>query len=415
MSSLDAKVIAVFGSYNRQSVGDKAILISLIDLLFRVSNTPLKIMVICFDAAAIEQEIKWYWWAQHVSAVSIFSSRIQETIPGNLSSARGALRRMPKWLLTSCSILKFILRHPRKLATGADLLIIGGGNLFMDLFLNWPIRPFAIARQFKRNNVPIVIAGVGAYPIKTRFGNVLLKSVARSAAKVFVRDRETLRFFKDTCRVPAKIKPDLAFSLPVINRCADPVSLSRILAVNVAPVFGPNWPYSNNVKYKIYLDLMADGLYKFVSKQGKGWNLSFVDTNYPTDREGTIGVIQRLIEKGIEQSRIKYSDHLLSAQEIIQEFRVAKVAIVTRLHAGIMSLVAGCPVVGVAYQPKVRDVFKNIGLGENIVNIDALEKLESHLSRFEGAKQKYILSNHFLVALDEMNQGMVREALACMS
>jgi len=68
---MDSKYITIFGSYNSGSIGDKAILVSLLDLLFRVADFPIKINVVAFNPEAIEAEIKVFPWSPSVYVCSI--------------------------------------------------------------------------------------------------------------------------------------------------------------------------------------------------------------------------------------------------------------------------------------------------------------------------------------------------------
>ena len=129
---------------------------------------------------------------------------------------------------------------PSDVARHSDGLIIGGGNLLMDLFPNWPIRPFGIAREFHRMNTPVVLAGVGAFPIETWWGKYFLRHLAKSASQVWVRDRQTEAFLNSQWRVPAIYHPDFAFSFPMheLDRCQKESPSEEFIAVNIAPVYG---------------------------------------------------------------------------------------------------------------------------------------------------------------------------------
>src|SRR5690606_36937569 len=150
---------------------DKAILISLIELLFKNAGTRITIQVVCFDAQAVKAELNGFEWSSSVDVVPIYTNSPSSVQPAGAERSGGLKNKIRKFIPSGAihllNSIKFFLTFTPKFDTKADLLIIGGGNLLMDMFPSWMIMPFTVSRKF---NGPYTIAGVGAFPIKTLLG-----------------------------------------------------------------------------------------------------------------------------------------------------------------------------------------------------------------------------------------------------
>jgi polysaccharide pyruvyl transferase WcaK-like protein len=411
MNIKEFKKVVIFGSYNKQSVGDKAILISIIDLLFKNTKVQLKIEVICFDAEAIKEELSTFPWSPEVNVISFNKSSIKVDMVKKSSFKKAKWKKLvPLSLLHSLNSIRFYLKYKPNFNTDADLLIIGGGNLLMDMFPSWLIMPFLISRKF---SCPYVIAGVGAFPIKTELGNFLIKRLLKKSALNFVRDEKTYNLIKNKYRLPCALHPDFAFSYP--NTIKSDGKIDEIIAVNIAPIYGEQWPYTNKDKYNNFINMLTESLFNHVLAKKTDSKILFFDSNYPTDRSGAKDVINQLLLKGINKSRLIYLDKLLSSHEIIQILNDAKYCIVTRLHAGILALDANLPVLGIAYQPKVKDVFNLVGLGNNVIDIDDINELPKFLENFSDNYHMYTLKDDVKKDLVMKNNSVIKRILEVMN
>ncbi|WP_316790867.1 polysaccharide pyruvyl transferase family protein [Pedobacter frigoris] len=403
------KKIVIFGSYNKQSVGDKAILISIIDLLFRNSANKIVVEVICFDSEAIQEELKFFPWSPSVNVVP-FQENLQYAPGKKLSvGVKNKLGKfIPRSLIHAISSVKFYYNYKPKFDTNADLLIIGGGNLLMDLFPSWLIMPYVITRRFK---CPYVIAGVGAFPIKTLFGSLIIKRLLKSSSLNYVRDKKTYDLVKKGYGIDCNLHPDFAFSYPTeVEENGD--KNENMIAVNIAPIFSPQWPYSDEAKFENFINIIAEGLYYELLNNNAYNKLLFFDSNYPTDRLGALNIINKLLAMGIDKSRLVYKDEITSSQGIVNMLRGVKFCIVTRLHAGILALDAGVPVLGIAYQPKVRDVFHLAGLDKGVIDIKEIDGFSLFLRDFSENSSDFKLSKEVKGNLRIKNEVVIKRILA---
>ena len=157
------KDIAIFGSYNKSSIGDKGILIGLIRTIFD-HDSDIKITIYCMDKEDIERELAGYNFSNKLQVVQIGTSplinnknRNKTSLDNYLLNFKVSLNTIAKnsrlfnYFWECFSILKkyfsfrkfnFVSKH--------DLLIIGGGNLLMDLYKTWPIILYSISLKAQR-------------------------------------------------------------------------------------------------------------------------------------------------------------------------------------------------------------------------------------------------------------------------
>ena len=418
--------LTVFGSYKSNSIGDIAILISLLDLLFSEAPGKLSVTLLLLNAGDFEDELEPYPWSSFVAMRSLQSptNRVKSgtvrVSAARSSKLRTLLRNLgvhsPRSVHVFRDMRRFLRSLPSDLPQESDGLIIGGGNLLMDLFPNWPIRPYSIEREFHRANKPVVLAGVGAFPIRTWCGKFLLWRLAGSASQVWVRDRRTEAFLNGQWRIPAIYHPDFAFSFPLQKEPPhrEENRNDGFIAVNIAPVYGQNWPYQEPKKYEQFIDGVAQALFQYAQRHESAL-FSFFDTNYPTDRPATLDLIDRLTKMGILRARIIYADRRLSAEEIARSTVNVSLTLVTRLHAGILALRLGSPLLAIAYQPKVNDVLESVGLSKSIVGIDRVDTLSERIREVERVPESFRLSSEDLGMLDQQNRETVRSIITRMS
>ncbi|MEO9517717.1 MAG: polysaccharide pyruvyl transferase family protein [Paracoccaceae bacterium] len=126
--------------------------------------------------------------------------QFRQVIFKNRNLALKVLPRLPRWLRQQ--IMQFVLgRKLRNLAPvwsetlkDADLAIIGGGQLFSDADLNFPIKIALVAELCNTLNVPMAIYGVGAAMGWTAKGRELFnRLVSQNLVHVAVRDENSQR------------------------------------------------------------------------------------------------------------------------------------------------------------------------------------------------------------------------------
>ncbi len=164
------------------------------------------------------------------------------------------------------------------------------------------------------------------------------------------------------------VGPDLALgiSLPenVFSNIRDSVF------VNVAAVYSERWPIKDVSKFELYIENICELLILLLQKTNIK-HIFLFNTNYPLDDLASLKLMGLLGEKRLG-FKVHYLEGKRSVGELLGFLSRAKLALVTRLHAGILAELAGSDLVAVSYQPKVEDVLSAYFPGARIVNIDKL-------------------------------------------
>lgn len=276
-----------------------------------------------------------------------------------------------------------------------DIVIIGGGGLFQDIYNRYPVPFFtalSLLARFYRKLLVLYCVGIG--PINTLIGKRLCKLVVESADMVSVRDSESRDLLKD-------------FGvMKEIHLSADPVFLLR-----------PQWNERVRDIVKKY-DLDGNGTVVGVCVH----DLLFWDDK---NRETLVDALDTLaIERGLRivflplgayneyrYSR-KVSDNVdmvaskriagrmkgrysiisddLYPQELLAVMERMDLIISMRLHGLIMGLTVNVPVIAITYkeESKLKNLMKRINHEDKLFNVCDLEK-EKLLEKID-----YILSEN---------------------
>lgn len=380
--------IVVFGSYSGGSIGDTAILLGLISSMVRVLGPDLRIEVLVARPFDLNSELRDLSLDVEVIQTPIFREHSGkqgrwESISGKAQKALARLRG--RAAINEKAVLGSFV--------GADLLIIGGGNLIMDLYRKWPLLMGRVCELASLVGLSYGFLGVGAAPINSVSGAKHLKQAVDGAEFVYFRDDESKRFCERELGLRSgKTCADLVFG---IDDGSISVEKRNWLLVNVASVYSSRWPEVDESSFYKYVDDMAALVASAVA--GSHFDRVVVfNTNYPLDDLGAVEFVSRLSEY-ISPDLIAYERGSRRVSELLSLCREGRVSIVTRLHAGLISCLGGVPVFGVAYQPKVRDVFSKTGCVHRVVPIGeigqvnvqrCIDELEEEVSLARKEKQE---------------------------
>lgn len=354
------KNIVIFGSYNGISIGDTAILLGLLSSLERLYGNTINVNVLVsreFDLTADAKAIG----LQVLPQTTTWNKK--RKWPAN------SIFRILRW-----SKKKFFQLPPidakqiENVLANADYLIIGGGNLVMDLFPVWPKIMLEAIRVANKLQVPYCLLGVGASPVNNSESKSALRHCLNGATHVYFRDKGSQRFCEEILNIAgSRVMPDLAFGIMPGKKSIGNQRAGKAL-VNVASVFGRRWPVKKPGKFHSYITGMAH-LVKQICKECGIHTIYLYNTNL-NDNQG-VNCFKEFFD--CREGNFK----LLTVQsnkvsDMLDLTRSAEVAIVTRLHAGLIAALGGCKVVAVAYHPKVKDVLGKTSTAWRIIDIDNL-------------------------------------------
>jgi polysaccharide pyruvyl transferase WcaK-like protein len=357
-------------------------------------------------------EIKQYKWSNRIGVISLSTSKSPLDIhPVTKTLYNRIFTNLPSIFQNFVRIAWYSLKIFRSnLIFDSSGLIIGGGNLLMDLYPSWPSRMFLVSRKFSNAGLPVTYAGVGAFPIKTRIGEFLLKESVRKAALVFVRDQKTKDLIVRKWKISARYHPDFALSFPINKEKVSEKKKETSIAINFAPVYSNAWPYHDDKKYYNFLNTISRCLYEYFTNADPKPSFWFYDTNL-SDQVGTEELINNLIGLGVLEGNIEYERKDYTSSEIAKILSKMQYAIVTRLHAGLLALRVETPIIAIVYQPKVKDVLFSFGLRKGVVDIQDVSRIHSLIEEVNIDDREFRLSQEQLNTLDSYNREVINEIL----
>ncbi|MDA3835416.1 MAG: polysaccharide pyruvyl transferase family protein [Spirochaetales bacterium] len=345
---MSKKRVSIFGSYSGGSIGDTAILVGLISSLNRVYGEDIDISVLSVKKVGIEDELASVSVRANVTEYVVFGrdNSYGKLIDKSLSFISRAKRKITNE--SGLTIKKF-----KTLLSGCDMLLIGGGNLIMDLYPAWPpiLKDVCDSAQVAR--VPYGFIGVGASPIHSVSGKLFLKGCLDGARFVYFRDEYSKIYCHKTIGFSNSfVGPDLAFGIdwvPLKREKED-----RCLCLNVAAVYSRAWPETNSKKFDKYIQGMVFAVDRLVNIY-KLEKIYIYNSNFPLDDIGSRAFMNQFESAG-KHCVIEYLYGKKTVGELLTICSKASLSLVTRLHAGIIASLAGSKVIAVEYQPKVKDV-----------------------------------------------------------
>jgi len=271
-----------------------------------------------------------------------------------------------------------------------DVVMIGGGGIFQDIYNHYPIPFFtAMALLARLNRKRLVLYCVGIGPIRSFVGKKLCRFAVNSADIICVRDAGSKDLLKSLgVNRPIHISADPVFMLgPVRNENVEKVIKLHHLDSN-GPAIGVSvqdllfWrDASKRILAKALDTLSAEkgamivflpfGAYK------DGW--------LNRDKSSPVDMVASKKFAALMRGRCSIIDDELTPQELLGVIGKLDLVISMRLHGLIMGLNAGVPVIALTYEEetKIKNLMERLNQGNNLFNVNALSYQEL-LDRIEG-------------------------------
>lgn len=294
-------------------------------------------------------------------------ARVRARFPG---SAAGALLR------PTGEFLEGWIEHYRQ----ADAVISTGGTYLVDAYRLTPrlLELEAAVRMGK----PLVLYTQSVGPLRSRAAQRAVRRVLRYARLVLVRDRTSADLLT-RIGVPADrvvTAADAAFGLPGerIRRLGagrDPFrgSSSPRVAVSVR-----RWPYFHRHErggsQEAYRAAVAACIRHLVTRYQA--EVTLVSTcqglpGYGFDDAAEAAAVHDALPADL-RDQVVVDGRFHRPEELVDVLSQHDLTVATRMHAAILSLVGGTPVVPIAYERKTRDLFHDLGAADLLVDIHGI-------------------------------------------
>ena len=291
----------------------------------------------------------------------------------------------------------------------ADLVVATGGTYLVPAYRLFPkIFDFMVTLLLGR---PLVLFTQSLGPFPPGRDRVLLRWVLRRARIILVRDEASRRHLDELGVVGERVvhAADAAFALARLDmppRRFPPTGRPLRVAVSVR-----DWPHFRR-------EPPAMGMQRYVAAVAKltrvlvedhGVQVTFLSTcqgvaDYWTDDSRVADRIVSLLP-GTARASVTVDRAFHRPEQLIGLFAEHDMVVATRMHAGILALCAGVPVLPIAYEFKTVELFQSLGLGEITQDIEAVTS-----ESLEQAFRQLLTSGPGLVAQIRSRVGELKDS-----
>ena len=264
----------------------------------------------------------------------------------------------------------------------ADLVVATGGTYLVPAYRLFPkIFDFMVTLLLGR---PLVLFTQSLGPFPPGRDRLLLRWVLRRARLILVRDDASRRHLDDLGVAGERVAQaaDAAFAMARLDmppRRFPPAGRPLRVAISVR-----DWPHFRREPPAVGMQRYVAAVAKLtrVLIEDHGVQVTFLSTcqgvpEYWTDDSRVANRIVSLLP-GAVRTRVTVDREFHRPERLIGLFAEHDMVVATRMHAGILALCAGVPVLPIAYEFKTVELFESLGLGEITQDIEAVtpESLE---------------------------------------
>ncbi|MGE5148415.1 MAG: polysaccharide pyruvyl transferase family protein, partial [Candidatus Eiseniibacteriota bacterium] len=354
--------------------GDAAILYATIDILRRAFGDTLEVTAADMQADAA---------ARHHPGL-----RFQPTLYNAVTAwaGRGAARKPALLLVLAIAALgrflpgrlaRRLLPRPLRLAldtfAAADAVVSAGGTYLVPHYELTPkLYDFLVTLALGR---PLILFTQSLGPFDGLSQRRLLRFILRRARLILVRDERSVGHLRALgVAANVRVAADAAFALaaeaPAARR-PDRLPRAPRIAISVR-----DWPHfqgdaqAGMARYRAAVAAFAAAL------AGRGAEITFVSTcqgiaDYWTDDSRVAERIAGLVPAD-RRARITVDRDFRTPDALIGCLAGFDLVVATRMHAAILALCAGTPVLAIAYEFKTRQLFARLGLDDLTLDADGL-------------------------------------------
>jgi polysaccharide pyruvyl transferase WcaK-like protein len=354
----ERKLIGLFGAFGIGNLGNDGSLEAMLLLLQRVAPGE-RLLCICGNPAAVTE-------AFGLEAIPIYYKSRRSAGGRATVFIEKALGRATLWF--------HAVRHLHRIR----VLIIPGTGLLDDFSVSpigWPydlLSWFLLARLM---GVKVVLASIGAGPIRHPVSRWLMRSAAQAAHYRSYRDMPS-KTFMESIGIDTQddaIYPDIAFNLPAPRSARRPDAKDAPLTIGVGVMAYHGWrndPASGAEIYAAYLDKITD----FVVWVLQGGHAVRVLMGEVSDRRAVDGLFRALRTRDahLGNDSVMFTP-ARTLHDVMQQMADTDLVVATRYHNVVCALRVGKPTISIGYSEKNDALLREVGLGEFCQHIEHLD------------------------------------------
>lgn len=333
----DRPGVAAFGEWNTANLGDRAIHRALVQFFeecgWRVDAYGLGALKPTVELAA--------------SGGGAAPARTSYRLPTGL--APGA-KRLVRGLRQQYRLLR-LLPGLRRI----QAISVGGGGLLTDANLHFPQSLAALAQGAAWLNKPIFCLGCSAEGPWSRAGETRIRRFLAACTVVAARDHATAQRLSAVLERPVPVFGDFCLAARHLQGLPRQPTGDFTIAVNVSRLPAP-WDRAQQ-RLEDTLVALVGAITRNALNQDVPWVRIFT-TGVAQDVVAAQRVFARIAGPRVE---LCFPEHL---EQLLDLLRKSDWVIASRLHAAILGLAEGLPVIGLSATPKLRYHFETLGLQE---------------------------------------------------
>lgn len=230
---------------------------------------------------------------------------------------------------------------PYRLIKSCDAFVIGGGGLFTPeergfVPIFWAMHGIA-ALLLKK---PVYCLGISVYPLKG-LSKILVKFLFSKCKYISVRDKDSYRIVAHDWEIPCKFGSDFAMLIDYEKSMQGEKEKQRYIVISMRSFKG-----NNGNLYKI----LAQACDKIIEDYG----LQIKLVPFQKGDQFDAHVLNKIFAQAKHKEQIFVENFYADIKQLIKILERAELVIAMRLHAGILSLLAGTMVIPLSYTEKVK-------------------------------------------------------------
>ncbi|HLV29474.1 MAG TPA: polysaccharide pyruvyl transferase family protein [Burkholderiaceae bacterium] len=296
----------------------------------------------------------------------------RDTTPGRLKQA--LLRSGP--FKRAIATLFYLTRY-KKIASRYEVrkyrrVVIGGGNLLMDNFWNFPLLILRVVKECEAASIPVSLFAVGAGRHFSPQGKRIVGRILRSTAVTHVvcRDQHSYELVSDAAGPRHAHKVALGFDcglylLGSAGHEGRPEKIGLgVIAPEVLRTFIPEHPMADEQQALTWWQDLVDALVSQVGIE----NIEILSNGSPPDNRYAEELVAAL---RADHPGLAPCYKASSPQALLERVGDYRALVAYRMHAAVSAMAMGVPVVGVEWDPKLKALFRYCGKPKDCVTVDA--------------------------------------------
>ncbi|RTZ42337.1 polysaccharide pyruvyl transferase family protein [Candidimonas sp. SYP-B2681] len=249
-------------------------------------------------------------------------------------------------------------------------VVIGGGNLLMDNFLNFPLLILRIVQQCERNAVPVKLFSVGAGKKYSWLARKIVARILKSPAvtSVMCRDDHSCALVKSTVGKPYADKVYSSFdSALYLDRANTPAGSSGtvglgVIAPSILKTLIPEHPMSD----KDYALRWWAGVVESLAAKVGAEKIELLSNGSDLDNEFAHELWESLKH---QYPGVSVCTAIKSPVDLMNKIGSYRALAAYRMHAAVTAMALQVPVVGFEWDPKVLHMFTYCGKRDSCVSL----------------------------------------------